>query len=138
MLEENKAAATPAIPPTTTIAPSAVEEPLAPECNIEQFAAVDLRVGRVVNAEAIEASDKLMKVEIDAGPLGRRTVLAGIKKACTPEQLTGRLVIFCANLAPRKMKFGTSEGMILASGPGGKDIFLLSVDERATPGQRVH
>ena len=138
MLEENKtnptAAAASGIPATSIVQ----EEPLAPECGMEQFSAVDLRVGRVIHAQAIEAADKLMKVEIDAGPLGKRTVLAGIKKACTPEELTGRLVIFCANLAPRKMKFGTSEGMILASGPGGKDVFLLSVDQRAAPGQRVH
>ncbi|MGC8623933.1 MAG: methionine--tRNA ligase [Phycisphaerae bacterium] len=124
--------------PAVKASPAPAAEPLTPECSIEQFSAIDLRVARVIRAEALEATDKLMKVELDAGPLGKRTVLAGIKKACTPEQLTGRLVIFCANLAPRKMKFGTSEGMILASGPGGKDVFLVSVDERATPGQRVH
>ncbi len=138
MLNENKAQATPIIASPAPAAAVAGTEPLAPECSIEQFSTIDLRVARVIRAEALEASDKLMKVELDAGPLGKRTVLAGIKKAYLPEQLNGRLVIFCANLAPRKMKFGTSEGMILASGPGGTEIFLLSVDERATPGQRVH
>lgn len=138
MLQENQNVTAPVSAQAVPVGTGASEEPLAPECTIEQFAAIDLRVARVIHAESIEATDKLMKVELDAGPLGKRTVLAGIKKACTPEELTGRLVIFCANLAPRKMKFGTSEGMILASGPGGKDVFLLSVDARATPGQRVH
>ena len=113
-------------------------EPLAATCNIEQFMAVDLRVARVLSAEALTNSDKLMKIQLDAGPLGQRTILAGIKQAYTPERLVGRLVIFCANLAPRKMKFGTSEGMILASGPGGAEVFVLSPDAGAQPGQRVH
>ena len=113
-------------------------EPLAPICTIEQFAAVDLRVARVISAEDLPGSDKLLKLQLDAGALGSRVVLAGIKKAIAADQLPGRLVIFCANLAPRKMKLGTSEGMVLASGPGGAEVFLLSVDSRATPGQRVH
>ena len=95
-------------------------------------------MARVIAAEPIAQADKLVRLVLDAGPLGQRTVLAGVKKAYTVEQLVGRLVIFCANLAPRKMKFGVSEGMILASGPGGVDIFLLSVDASASPGQRVH
>jgi methionyl-tRNA synthetase len=113
-------------------------EPVAATCTIDQFMAVDLRVGLVLTAEALTASDKLMKIELDAGPLGKRTILAGIKQAYTPERLVGRHVIFCANLAPRKMKFGTSEGMILASGPGGAEVFVLSPDAGAQPGQRVH
>ncbi len=113
-------------------------EPPAPICTLAQFNAVDLRVARVIAAEPVAQADKLVRLMLDAGPLGQRTVLAGIKKAYTVEQLVGRLVIFCANLAPRKMKFGESEGMILASGPGGADIFLLSVDASASPGQRVH
>lgn len=83
-------------------------------------------------------SDKLMRLELDVGPLGKRSILAGIKKAYTPEQLVGRLVIFCANLAPRKMKFGVSEGMILAAGAGGANVFVLGVDSGAKPGDRVH
>ncbi|HTV46963.1 MAG TPA: methionine--tRNA ligase [Phycisphaerae bacterium] len=139
MLDENKkepaSQASAAIPALGT-APDA--EPLAPVCTFEQFTAVDLRVARVVKAEVVEQSDKLIRLELDAGALGKRTVLAGIKNAYTPEELQGRLVIFCANLAPRKMKFGVSEGMILAAGPGGKEIFILDIDQRAKPGERVH
>jgi len=136
MLDENKKEPPAAAAPAPAAEPGA--EPLAPVCTFEQFEAVDLRVARVIKAEPIEQSDKLMRIELNAGELGNRTVLAGIKKAYSAEELQGRLVIFCANLAPRKMKFGTSEGMILASGPGGKDVFILGVDQRAKPGQRVH
>lgn len=114
-------------------------EPLAPIINFDQFTAVDLRVARVLIAEPLEKSDKLMKLTLDVGPIGTRIILAGIKKAYTAEKLTGRLIIFCANLAPRTMgKFGTSEGMVLASGPGGTEVFVLSPDTGAQPGQRVH
>ena len=129
---------TPAASAATTPGPHADFEPLAAVCTIDQFAAVDLRVGKVLSAEAVVESDKLMRLELDAGPLGKRHILAGIKKAYTPEQLIGRTVIFCANLAPRKMKFGVSEGMILAAGPGGKDVFVLGVDAGAKPGDRIH
>jgi len=115
------------------------EEPLAPTCNIDQFIAIDLRVAQVLTAEPVEKSDKLMKLTIDLGHLGQRTILAGIKNAYTPDRLVGRLVIVCANLAARKMgKFGTSEGMVLASGPGGAEIYVLTPDSGAKPGQRVH
>ena len=115
------------------------DEPVAATIQFDQFTAVDLRVARVVTAEAIEKSDKLMKLTLDVGHLGQRTILAGIKKAYTPERLVGRLVIFCANLAPRTMgKFGTSEGMICAAGPGGAEVFVLSPDSGAKAGQRVH
>ncbi len=120
-------------------------EPLAATINIDQFAAVDLRVARVLTAEPLEKSDKLMKLTLDAGPIGKRTILAGIKKAYQPEKLVGRLVIFCANLAPRAMgkggSLGTSEGMICAASPFNgppHEIFVLSPDEGAKPGQRVH
>ena len=117
----------------------AADEPLAATIDINAFAAVDLRVGLVLTAEAVEKSDKLIKLTLDAGALGTRTILAGIKKAYTPERLVGRLVIFCANLAPRTMgKFGTSEGMICAAGPGGSEVFVLSPDSGAKPGQRIH
>ncbi len=144
MLQENlnngstptsAATSTPAIAATAGIP---THEPLAPTCTIEQFAAIDLRIARVLEAEAVVETDKLVRLVLDAGPLGKRNILAGIKKAYTPDQLVGRLVVFCANLAPRKMKFGTSEGMILASGPGGADVFLLSVEAKASPGERVH
>ncbi len=120
-------------------------EPLAPQINIDQFAAVDLRVARILTAEPLEKSDKLIKITLDAGPLGTRTILAGIKKAYRPEQLVGRLVIFCANLAPRAMgkngSLGTSEGMICAASPMNgpvHEIFVLTPDTGAQPGQRVH
>jgi methionyl-tRNA synthetase len=130
--------ATPAAAPVAAAAP-VDPNALTPLCTFDQFMAIDLRVGRVVVAEPLEKSDKLMKITLDVGPLGLRTILAGIKNAYTAERLTGRLVIFCANLAPRKMgKFGTSEGMILAAGPGGTEVFVLSPDSGAQPGQRVH
>ncbi|MEA1952156.1 MAG: methionine--tRNA ligase, partial [Planctomycetota bacterium] len=81
---------------------------------------------------------KLLKLTLSLGGDNRRQVFAGIKSAYEPEKLVGRLVVCAANLAPRKMKFGMSEGMVIASGPGGEDIFLLSPDEGAKPGQRVH
>lgn len=124
------------------------EEPAADatgfEAEIEfpDFARVDLRVARIIAAEQVEGADKLLRLSLDLGldkngePI-QRTVLSGIKSAYQPEQLTGRLTVLVANLAPRKMKFGTSEGMILAAGPGGKDIFLLAPDSGAEPGMRV-
>lgn len=113
-------------------------EPLAPQCTIDDFAKVDLRVARVVRAEHVPAARKLLKVTIDLGEPEPRTVFAGIKSAYAPEQLEGRLVVVVANLEPRKMKFGTSEGMLIAAGPGGQEIFLLAPDAGATPGQRIH
>ena len=80
----------------------------------------------------------MLKLTLSLGGDERRTVFAGIKEAVQPEALVGRLVVMAANLAPRKMKFGVSEGMILAAGPGKADVFLLGVDEGAQPGQRVH
>ncbi len=114
------------------------DEPLADECTIDDFAKVDLRVARVLAAEEVPEARKLVKLTLSLGGEVRKTVFAGIKAAYTAEQLEGRLVVCAANLAPRKMKFGTSEGMILAAGPGGKDVFLLGTDEGAVPGQRVH
>ena len=131
-------AAAPQPPPQTDSDEPLKNEPLAPTCSIEDFAKVDLRIARVVAAEQVPEADKLLKLVVSLGGDERRTVFAGIKKAYQPEQLVGRLVVLAANLAPRKMKFGVSEGMILASGPGGSDVFLLRVDEGAQPGQRVH
>jgi methionyl-tRNA synthetase len=113
-------------------------EPLAPECTFDEFAKVDMRVARVVAAEDVKESNKLLRLTLSLGGDVQRNVFAGIKGVYKPEDLVGRLVICCANLAPRKMKFGTSEGMVLAAGPGGKDIFILSPDSGAVPGQRVH
>ena len=92
----------------------------------------------MVAAEDVSGAQKLLKLTLSLGGRHRQTVFAGIKGVYRPDQLIGRLVVCAANLAPRKMKFGTSEGMILASGTGGKEIYLLSADEGAKPGQRVH
>ncbi len=113
-------------------------EPLAETCTIDDFAKVDLRVARVVAAEDVPEAKKLLKLTLSLGGDHNRTVLAGIKGVYEPKDLVGRLVVCVANLAPRKMKFGTSEGMVLASGPGGKEIYMLAADEGAQPGQRVH
>jgi len=113
-------------------------EPLTEECTIDDFAKVDLRVARVVEAGHVEEARKLLKLTLSLGGDERRTVFAGIKQAYEPEQLVGRLVVMVANLAPRRMKFGVSEGMVTAAGPGGSEVFLLGLDEGAVPGQRVH
>ena len=120
--------------------PEALEkEPLVADlCSIDDFTKIDLRVARVVSASAVEGADKLVQLTLSLGGDLRRNVFAGIKSAYTPEQLVGRLVIVVANLAPRKMRFGVSEGMVCAAGGGGKEIFLLSPDSGAVPGQRVH
>jgi len=114
------------------------DEPLTETCTIDDFAGVDLRVARVVAAEDVAEARKLLKLTVSLGGDERRTLFAGIKAAYKPEDLVGRLVVVVANLAPRKMKFGTSEGMVCASGPGGEDVFLLGLDEGAQPGQRIH
>lgn len=111
-------------------------EPLAAQITFDEFAKVDLRIAKIIDAEAVEGADKLLRLTLDLGD-GEREVLAGIKSAYTPEELTGRLTVVVANLAPRKMRFGVSEGMLLAAGPGGPDIFLLTPDSGATPGMRV-
>ncbi len=113
-------------------------EPLAEECTIDDFMNVDLRVARILKAEHVEEARKLLKLTLSLGGEHRRQVFAGIKGAYEPEQLTGRLVVMVANLKPRQMKFGLSEGMVCASGSGGNEVFLLSPDEGAVPGQRVH
>jgi len=110
--------------------------PIAPTIGIEDFAKIDLRIARIVAAEAVVGADKLLRLQLDLGG-EQRTVFAGIKSAYEPAQLEGRLTVMVANLAPRQMKFGTSEGMVLAAGPGGKEIFLLAPDAGAQPGMRV-
>lgn len=113
-------------------------EPLAEECVFDDFMKIDLRVARVVEANHVEGADKLLQLTLSLGGGVTRNVFAGIKKAYAPEDLVGRLVMYVCNLAPRKMKFGVSTGMVAASGPGGEEVFLLSPDEGAKPGQRVH
>ena len=103
---------------------------------IEDFAKIDLRVAKIESAETVDGADKLLRLTLDVGN-EKRTVFSGIKEAYKPEELEGRLTVLVYNLAPRKMKFGVSEGMVLAAGPGGEDIFLLSPDSGATPGMVV-
>ncbi len=104
--------------------------------SIDDFLKVDLRIARIDKAEPVEGADKLLALTLDLGDSKRR-VFAGIKEAYSADSLAGRTVIVVANLAPRKMRFGISEGMVLAAGPGGDDIFLLSADAGAEPGMRV-
>lgn len=146
MIEDSKDKSAPpesaAAPAAETIAadgPEAlVAEPLTPTIDFDTFAKVDLRVARVVAAEDVADSKKLLKLTLSLGGDERRTVFAGIKGVYDPAKLVGTLVVVAANLAPRQMKFGTSEGMVVAAGPGGKDIYLLRPDAGAVPGQRVH
>ena len=114
------------------------DEPMSEEITIDDFAKVDLRVARVLSAEHVPEANKLLKLTLGLGGDETRQVFAGIKAAYEPDALVGRLVIMVANLQPRKMRFGLSEGMVCASGPGGAEVFLLSPDEGALPGQRIH
>jgi len=152
MIDESKVESTPvesATPAsTTTDAPpvaapqdsgdALAAEPMAPVCTIDDFTKVDLRVARIVKAEEVPEAKKLVKLTVSLGGDNIRTVFAGIKAAYTLQQLEGRLVVIVANLQPRQMKFGLSEGMVTAAGPGGTEVFLLGVDSGAVPGQRVH
>ena len=104
---------------------------------IEDFMKVDLRVARVENASYVEGADKLLAIKLDLGELGSRNVFAGIKSAYEPAQLEGKLVVMVYNLAPRKMKFGVSEGMILAASDSDGGIYVLSPDSGAQPGQKI-
>ncbi len=125
-------------PTTSTDDDAALKaEPLAEECSFDDFMKVDLRVARVLKAEHVEGAKKLLQLTLGLGGDETRQVFAGIKSAYDPADLEGRLVVCAANLAPRKMKFGMSEGMVIAAGPGGSDIYVLSPDDGAVPGQRV-
>ncbi len=122
----------------TTNATAPTANATAATISIDDFARLDLRIGKVLACEAVEGSDKLLRFELDAGPLGRRQIFSGIRAAyAEPAQLVGRNVVFIANLAPRKMRFGLSEGMILSAGDGGADLFLLDADQGAKPGATV-
>ncbi|MBU2886880.1 methionine--tRNA ligase [Gilvimarinus agarilyticus] len=112
------------------------DEPLCEEIEFGDFAKVDLRVAKIVQASHVEGADKLLQLTLDIGG-ETRNVFSGIKSAYQPEALEGRLTVMVANLKPRKMKFGLSEGMVLAAGPGDKEIYLLEPDSGALPGQRV-
>jgi methionyl-tRNA synthetase len=118
-----------------TVAPPAAAAADA-TLSIEEFRRVDLRVARIIEAEAVAGADKLLKLTLDLGS-ETRTVFAGIKSAYDPAQLRGRLTVMVANLAPRKMKFGVSEGMVLAASGEAPGLFLLSPDSGATPGMKI-
>ncbi len=128
--QETLVAETPAPSPAAPTLP-----PVADTIGIDDFSRIDLRVARIVAAEAVVEADKLLKLTLDIG-VGQRTVFAGIKSAYTPEQLVGRLTVMVANLSPRKMRFGESQGMVLAAGDG-TGLYLLSPDSGATPGLRI-
>ncbi|HEX9772339.1 MAG TPA: methionine--tRNA ligase [Steroidobacteraceae bacterium] len=125
------------------ILPGAAAAPATPagasalsRISIDEFGRLDLRVARIEAAERVEGADKLLRLTVDLGG-ERRNVFAGIRAAYDPEQLVGRLAVVVANLEPRKMPFGTSEGMVLAAGPGGEDVFLIAPDQGAAPGMQV-
>jgi len=135
MIEASRDSLRPASQNSATDNGAAIDE-LAPEISIDDFLKADLRVARIVAAESIPEADKLLKLSLDIGN-ETRTVFAGIKSAYDPAKLVGRLTVMVANLAPRKMRFGVSEGMVLAAGPGGKDLYILEPDDGAYPGMRV-
>jgi methionyl-tRNA synthetase len=109
----------------------------SPSISIDDFAKIDLRIARIANAEHVEGADKLLKLTLDVGALGTKQVFAGIKAAYDPEKLKGRLTVMVANLTPRKMKFGMSEGMVLAASGDGPGLYILSPDSGAEPGMKV-
>jgi methionyl-tRNA synthetase len=123
------------VPPSQ--APTVTAPTLPAAISIDDFSKVELRIARIENAEAVEGADKLLKLTLDVGELGKRQVFAGIKSQYAPETLIGRLTVVVANLAPRKMRFGMSEGMVLAASHGDGKPFLLSPDTGAEPGMRV-
>jgi methionyl-tRNA synthetase len=141
MLEENKQNMTPAVTDAHSQQRHAEKQqhehpPLAETISIDDFAKVDLRVAKIVKAEHVEGADKLLQLTLDIG-FEQRNVFAGIKSAYAPADLEGKLTVMVANLAPRKMRFGLSEGMVLAAGPGGKDLFILEPHSGAQPGMKV-
>ena len=139
MVEDNKQALDEAatnVPVAETVKTHLTEDPISAEIQYDDFAKLDFRVAKIVKAAAVEGADKLVQLTLDLGG-ETRNVFAGIKSAYKPEDLEGRLTVMVANLAPRKMRFGLSEGMVLAAGPGGKDIFVLTPDSGAEPGMRV-
>jgi len=124
--------------PSVTPAAAVVGTPAAAMIGIDDFSKLDLRIGRVLACDLVEGSDKLLRFQLDAGELGQRQIFSGIRAAYpNPEILVGRQVVFVANLAPRKMRFGISEGMILSAGHSAEQLFLLGVDSGATPGMPV-
>lgn len=140
MIEAEKAAAATQAPITKDTAKAELSAsdhpPIAEQIDFDTFVKVDLRVADIIAAEEVEGADKLLRLTVSLGD-SERTIIAGIKSAYSADQLVGRQIVVVANLAPRKMRFGTSEGMALAAGPGGSDIFLLAPDSGATAGMQV-
>jgi len=137
LLEASRQSLEPTVAPRTKPDAGATDmDPIAETIDYESFSRIDLRVARIAAAEYVEGADKLLRLTLDLGG-EQRQVFAGIRSAYAPEDLAGRLTVMVANLAPRKMRFGLSEGMVLAAGPGGKDLFILAPDEGARPGMRV-
>ncbi len=123
----------------TTAAPAdgpLTQDPIRPEISYEDFAKIDLRIARIVAANHVDGAEKLLQLTLDIGG-ETRNVYAGIKEAYDPASLVGRHTVMIANLAPRKMRFGVSEGMVLAAGPGKSDLWILAPDQGAQPGMRV-
>ncbi|MDB4166537.1 methionine--tRNA ligase, partial [Gammaproteobacteria bacterium] len=145
MIESTRAAYAETAPGSEAVAPTLsgkVDSPFDPEIQFDDFAKIDLRIALIADAEHVEGADKLLQLTLDLGldangqPI-RRNVFSGIKSAYSPEQLRGMLTVMVANLAPRKMKFGMSEGMVLAAGPGKDELWLLEPHAGAQPGMRV-
>ncbi|MBY4676979.1 methionine--tRNA ligase [Marinobacterium arenosum] len=142
MIEDSKqslaaaAAAAPTAPAAKAESNPLADEPIAETISFDDFVKVDLRVARIAKAEHVEGAKKLLQLTLDLGG-ETRNVFAGIKSAYSPEDLEGKLTVMVANLAPRKMKFGMSEGMVLAAGPGGEDLWILEPHEGAQPGMRI-
>ncbi|HFC30367.1 MAG TPA: methionine--tRNA ligase subunit beta, partial [Oceanospirillales bacterium] len=112
------------------------DDPISAEISFDDFAKIDLRVAKIVNAEHVKGADKLLQLTLDLGGISKN-VFAGIKSAYKPEDLIGKHTVMVANLAPRKMRFGLSEGMVLAAGPGGEDLYILEPHAGAQAGMRV-
>ncbi|WP_218352887.1 methionine--tRNA ligase [Alteromonas lipotrueiana] len=130
--KENLQATAPVANPDSELA----KDPVSETISFDEFAKVDLRIARIANAEHVEGADKLLRLELDLGDETRQ-VFAGIKSAYDPQTLIGKHTMMVANLAPRKMRFGMSEGMVLAAGPGGKDLYIMEPHDGAKPGMRV-
>ncbi len=125
-----------AIVDETPITGPLADDPISDEINFDDFAKIDLRIAKIVDAQHVKGADKLLQLTLDLGGLSKN-VFAGIKSAYQPEDLIGKHTVMVANLAPRKMRFGLSEGMVLAAGPGGEDLYILEPNKGAKPGMRV-
>jgi len=135
MVEASKQTVAEAAAPSVA-APQATDSDETDTIAFEDFAKLDLRIVEIVAAELVEGADKLLRLTLSLGD-DQKQVLAGIRSAYQPEQLVGKLTVMVANLAPRKMRFGVSEGMVLVAGPGGKELFLLEPHAGARPGMQV-